>query len=86
MLSVLHAVHPSKLFDIPQDPAVALDSDSSVSFGSLTDSSVDTASECDKVTLPSLERDGALLPPAVASGADWGGVCTDLSGKGFTVY
>ena len=50
------------LFDVPQDPAVALDSDSSVSFGSLTDSSVDTASECDKVTLPSLERDGALLP------------------------
>ena len=50
------------LFDVSQDPAVALDSDSSVSFGSLTDSSVDTASECDKVTLPSLERDGALLP------------------------
>ena len=50
------------LFDVSQDPAVALDSDSSVSFGSLTDSSVDTASDCDKVTLPSLERDGALLP------------------------
>ena len=47
------------LFDIPLDPAVALDSDSSVSSGSLTDSSVDTA---DKVTLPSLEREGALLP------------------------
>ena len=29
------------LFDIPQDPALALDSDSSVSIGSLTDSSVD---------------------------------------------
>ena len=42
------------LFDVPQDPAVALDSDSSVSFGSLTDSSVDTASECDKVTLPGM--------------------------------
>ena len=25
-------------------------------------------------------------PPAVASGADWGGVCTDLSGKGLTVH
>ena len=49
-------------FDIPRDPAVAVDSDSSVFVGSLTDSSVDTASECDKVTLPSLERESALLP------------------------
>ena len=55
-------------FNLPHDwqleaqPDPALDSDSSVSLGSLTDSSVDTASECDKVTLPSLEREGALLP------------------------
>ena len=50
------------VFDIPRDPAVALDPDSSVSLGSLTDSSVHTGSECDKVTLPSLERESALLP------------------------
>ena len=64
MLQVFPTVYlPNEwLFDIPRDPAVALDSDSSVSSGSLTDSSVDTASECDKVTLPSLEREGALRP------------------------
>ena len=52
-----------------------------LSLGSLTDFSVDTASECDKV------RAGRCTPPpAVASGADWGEPVPTFSGKGPIVH
>ncbi len=41
-------------------------SDSFVSCGSLTDSSVGTASECDTIFLPELEAEGSFPPSAVS--------------------